>query len=127
MAHAGQRVESLTKVTLSVTAEPEPGSRRFTASSVRFSFIYGIGPAGLTPFESLLAGLSAGDTVRVKVEAGTQGEAFGHLRSFMPEIKEGIRAVHYMCRVEELAPARPREVIRALAETASCGDQCCGH
>jgi hypothetical protein len=89
-------------------------------------FIFGIGHTGLTPFELQMAKRRVGDTVRLAVDPGRISEVFGHLHVLLPELPAKESPLHLEIRLEAATEAGPREVIRAMAELASCGDHCCG-
>jgi hypothetical protein len=65
--------------------------------------------------------------VHIRTKRGDAKELFGHLWLLVPGPAEDAQASDYTFRIEEVSDADPREVIRALAEAASCGDHCCGH
>ena len=92
-----------------------------------FEFIYGLGAKGLTPIEFQLADKTVEDEVRLQINGEQIPQVFQHL--ILPPIKipEDVDLLYLRFRVMEISPAEQREVIKALAEIADCGDDCCGH
>jgi hypothetical protein len=127
MNDAGARVEHLKEVVTSVTAGTAPGSADLLSSPTVFRFIYGLGPAGLTPFEYELADRRVGETVVIR--AGTDGlnPIFGHLLPPLPRFLEDAGEFYLGVHIDDVKPSDPKAVVRALAEIADCGDHCCGH
>jgi hypothetical protein len=120
-------VSPLHRVTLGLKARAEADASAPDPVSRTVSFVFGIGPQGLSPFESDLAEKRVGDTFEVLVEEGRGVPYFDHLaRTVIPSL--GLAPPFRLrVRVESTAPAEGREVVRAMAELAECGDGCdCG-
>lgn len=126
MGEKRESVAPLQKVSLLVTAGGSPDVMDSLSEPQRVSFIFGIGHSGLTPFECAMAGRRVGDMVRLPIQAGSIHEVFGHLGVLFGDLPIGDRPLYLQIRVEALTEAGPREVIRALAEMAACGEHCCG-
>jgi hypothetical protein len=92
-----------------------------------FEFIFGIGPEGLSPFEFELAGKKEGDVVALQMRGEDVPHTFQHL--MFPELDKFERKESFLLKahVEKVSPADQKEVIKAMAEMASCGEHCCGH
>jgi hypothetical protein len=120
-------MEPLKKVTLSFEAGTNPDSMDLIPRSAPFDFIFGLGTQGLTPFEFQLADKDEGDEVSFPLKRGDMDQFFQHLS--LPELPiPGDRDTFYLrVRVMKVVPADQKEVIKALAEIASCDDHCCGH
>ena len=93
----------------------------------QFDFIYGIGSGGLTPLESVLEGRGEKEELVLEIQGNEATHVFQHL--WIPEIEALFHHGFPFLKITVLSvsEADPREVIRALAETARCGDDCCGH
>lgn len=113
------RVAALKRVRLAVESgaaatEPSPA-----ASEV--SFIYGIGSAGVLPFECLLAGKGEGDTISFQVARAGAEDFFGHLAGGFLALFDQRAEAFFRTRVIRVEIPEPREVIKAIAETTARG------
>jgi len=123
MTEKNPTIENLMKVTLNIqNAEPSAED----AGEVKFAFIYGIGPSGITPLEKALFGKGIGDRIRLDVPPGAFCETVGHLE--LPLHKQsGIMApVSLQVTVVDVERAHDREVVKAMAAGGSCSDCGCG-
>jgi hypothetical protein len=117
----------MSKVTLSLSAGEEGKGSEDGEDSKRFEFVYGIGPEGLTPFERVLEGRREKEELVLEIGGYEATHVFRHL--WMPDLEALFHRGSPFLKIAVLSvsEADPREVIRALAETAGCGDDCCGH
>ncbi|MFZ0240134.1 MAG: hypothetical protein WAL90_00710 [Desulfobacterales bacterium] len=117
--------DHLKKITLTIEAATPDTEAGTPLQPQCLTFIYGLGTAGLTPFEYSLAGKTTGDVVAISVRANEAALTFGHLH---PLVKIPTAAeVHLKVRVEKIEPAGGREIISAMAAAAECGCDCgCG-
>jgi len=117
----------LDKVHLKIKAVPRLGTTAAEQVDTDAALIYGIGSAGITPFEKMLHAKSTGDQFSLPIEPGVDTVIFGHLHC---TVAHGIGIVPpYTLHVTVAAvtPAAPQEVIRAMAQSAGCGGGCdCG-
>jgi hypothetical protein len=119
-------VAPLMKVTVSCgagpgAAEADPGPDRRDVT-----FVYGIGPEGLVPFERLLFGRTVGEVLRFTVAAGEAGHLFGHLAPEVLGLCDHPAEVRFAARIAAVERPDPREIVRALA-AATGHDPCdCG-
>ena len=122
-----KKIEPLKKVTLSLEAGTTPESMDLLPQPSLFEFIYGLGAKGLIPIELQLADKTVEDEIRLQINVEQIPKVFEHL--ILPPIKipGDVNVLYLRLRVMEIAPADQREVIKALAEIADCGDDCCGH
>lgn len=126
MEHPRKTVEHLLKI--STTIRKFPGATHAEAETqASLSFVFGIAPQGLTPFEFQLAGKTVGEAFRVEPGEERWPDVFGHLWQFLPapmQIEEG---GYFEVEVLDIQESDQREIIRAMADTARCEDNCCGH
>ena len=122
-----EKIGPLKKVTLSIEAGTTPESMDLTPQPSLFEFIYGLGTKGLTPIEFHLAEKTVGDEVRLQIDGKQIPQVFQHLIPPPIRTPEDVDVLYLRFRVTEIIPAEQREVIKALAEIADCGDDCCGH
>jgi hypothetical protein len=130
MPNYSAAIDTLSKVTLDLEAGTAPGSWDLTPRPERFEFIFGIGSSGLTPFEYQLAGLSEGEAVTMPVKQSEAWQFFGCLRPPIPQLAGNNEVFFLHARVLRVARAESREVVKAMADQAACGDcggDCCGH
>ena len=122
-----EKIDPLKKVTLSIEAGTTPDSMDLTPKSYQFEFIYGLGISGLTHFEMQLADRTVGEQIHLRISREEIPQVFQHLVLFPLTLPEHLDSVYLTIRITEVIPADQREVIKALAEMASCEDHCCGH
>ena len=123
-------VDNLSKVTLSLEAGTSPGTWDITPEPSRFGFIFGIGSGGLTPFEYQLAGRCEGEEVVMPIKASESRLFFGFNQPPIPLPSAGRELFYLKARIVRVVPAESREIIKAMAVLADCGDcggGCCGH
>lgn len=91
-----------------------------------YTFVFGIGVGGLSPFEFDLAGKSVGHEGEYRLERHQLLGLFQHLVPplFLRDIPD---AFTLKVRVADIEEADQRELIKAMAEASSCGSECCGH
>jgi hypothetical protein len=113
------QVEPLKRVRATVeagAAETDPPS-----ASSEVAFIYGIGSAGVSPFECLMAGKPEGDTIFFRVAKAEAENFFNHLTTpFLPFFGER-NETFFRMRITAIETPEPREVIKAIAETTARG------
>jgi hypothetical protein len=122
-----EKIAPLKKVTLSMEAGTTPESMDLTHQPSLFEFIYGLGTRGLTPIEFHLADKTVEDEIRLQINGEEIPQFFQHLIPPPIKIPEDVDVLYLRFRVMEIISAEQREVIKALAEIADCGDDCCGH
>ena len=117
----------LTKVTVTWHAAPDAVGGDLSARLRGMHFIVGIGPQGLTPFEHLLSGRSAGAEVRFTLSSAEEAAGFfGHLAPAFPHALGLGRELKFVIRIDAVERPDPREVVRALAEATGHGPCDCG-
>ncbi len=90
-----------------------------------FSFIFGVGREGLTPFEFELADKTVGDELLMTIKPESLAKTFEHLEVELPG---GQSPFYLKTRVQAVEPVSHREIIQAMAQVAGdCGCGCGGH
>lgn len=125
MVEGSQQVAHLKKVVLLIKAGRSADVMDILSEPYRIEFIFGIGHGGLTPFECEMAERRVGDAVGLAVSPDNMQGVFGHLSYLLPDLPADDNPLYFQITVEAAAESSPREVIRALAELASCGSHCC--
>ena len=120
-------VGPLDKVHLQIKAVPGQGNKTSEPANADVVLIYGIGSAGISPFEKMLHAKSVGDAFSLPVEPGADGVIFGHLHCSLTQTIQMAPPYTLHITVASVTPAPAQEVIRAMAQTTGCGGGCgCG-
>jgi hypothetical protein len=122
-----QTIGSLMKIRLLLEAGTGADRSDLTAEPIPFEFIFGAGSQGLSPFEFELAGKKEGDRVSISLRPEELSGLFQHLLVPFLAIPEGTSTFLLKVQIVKVTEAEPKEVIKAMAEAAACGDHCCGH
>ena len=113
------QVEPLKRVRTAVeagAAETDP-----PAACSEVAFIYGIGSAGVSPFECLLAGKQEGDAIFFHLDEAETDHFFSHLTGLFRPFFGGRNAAFFRIRITGIETPEPREVVRAIAEATFHG------
>ncbi|MFP4306429.1 MAG: hypothetical protein ACLFRG_05940 [Desulfococcaceae bacterium] len=122
-----REIEPLAQVTFSlrVTGENEndPGSETFPQK-----LIVGLGASGMAPFEQLLMGRQAGETVSAAINRSDLPDFFGPLPVTPPPLPKDADHLRVSVDIQEITKPDGREMIRAMAaQVHDCGGGCgCG-
>ena len=121
-----QTISPLKRVIVAMSAGNRPTSRELLDDD-GLEFIFGLGKEGLTPLERSLAGKKAGDLVTIQMNRKEAAEFFGHLLICPESLKSRSNRFYMNLKICGVETATPREVVRAMASTTSCGANCaCG-
>lgn len=112
---------------MSLEACHPASSMNMTPEPLTFDFIYGIGSGGLSPLEIKLSGKREGDEVLIPMTVEEVPAFFQHLLPPPLNLRDQGAGFTLKARIESVSEPDPREVIRAMAEAAECGSDCCGH
>ena len=127
MGEIGRAVGPLRKISLLLEAGTGPDKTDLTAGPIAFEFIFGAGSQGLCPFEFQLAAKKEGDGLSMRVRGEELVDLFQHLLISSLAVLESVGAFYLKVKIVRVSEADPKEVIKAMAESSSCGDHCCGH
>lgn len=117
----------LDKVHLIIKAVARLGNEAAETIETQAALIYGIGTAGVTPFEKMLHAKSTGDQFSLPIEPGVDTVIFGHLQRTVAHAIRMAPPYTLHVTVASVAPAAPQEVVRAMAQSTGCGGGCdCG-
>jgi len=126
-AETAERIEPLKKVTLSLETGSARGAMDFTPEPLIFTFIFGLGVEGLTPFEKELDHRGEGSETVLSLKKDQIQDVFQHLDPPPLPVPESAEQFFLRVRVQNVTRPQQREVIAALAVTARCRNGCCGH
>ena len=120
-------IDNLKKITLKITAGTSERKLDIIEHPQVFTFIYGLGPAGLTPFEYALAGKVKGDKVCLHMKSEEINRIFLHIHlPFIHEFRNQ-KDFFVMADITAIEDATSREVVQAMAAMAECDSHCdCG-
>ena len=125
-------VENLKKVKLSFKAGTSAETMDLTPKYPDFEFIFGIGQAGISPFEIALSNKKVGEEVTTLLQKSDFQRFFNHLYPPILDLFDGRDELYLTANVISVTEADNREVVKALAATAAgcgggCGCGCDGH
>jgi hypothetical protein len=122
-----QVIGPLRKISLLLEAGTGPDKTDLTSEPIPFEFIFGVGSQGLSPFELELANRKVGDGLSMPIRGEGLSDLFQHLLIPSFAVPESISAFYLKVQIVKVSEADPKEVIKAMAEAAECGDHCCSH
>ena len=93
---------------------------QFSVSS-EVALIYGIGSAGVLPFERLLADKQEGDAILFQLAKVEAGDFFGHLTASFIDLFDQHNEACFRARILRIETPEPREVVKAIAEMTAHG------
>ena len=121
------KVENLKKITLTLEAGTTAGKMDLTPKTPQFTFIFGLAPGGMTPFEYDLVDKSENDEVLIHLQKDRLDTFFEHLNLPIWDLLKGRDEIYLKVKITEIAVADNREVVKAMADRASHGGGCdCG-
>ena len=122
------KVENLKKITLSCRAGTAPETMDLTPTHPEFSFIFGLAPEGMTPFEFELVEKREGDPVLLHLKKNRLNRFFEHLTPPIGDLFDGRDEIYLKLKIIEVSTADNRDIVKAMAAmTAHGGGGCdCG-
>ena len=122
-----KKVENLKKVTLRVEAGKTAELMDLIPKALEFEFIFGIGPAGMCPFEYQLVNKNEGEMVLLHLKKEEIQPFLGHLQLPVLDLLEENSSFYLNAKIAKIQQPDSKEVIKALAELASHAGGCdCG-
>jgi hypothetical protein len=121
------KVEHLKKVTLSLEAGTSPDNMDLRSGSLPVDFIFGLGPAGMSPFEYELANKVEGDEIFIHLKKENTPAFFEHLHLPLGNLFKDRNEIFLKVKIQKIDPADNREVVKAIADMTAHGHGCdCG-
>jgi len=122
------KVENLKKITLSYQAGTSRGALDLTPRCPEISFIFGLAPEGMTPFEFELVEKVEGDNLLIHLEKNSLTRFFEHLTPPIYDLFDGRDEIYLNVKILDVSTAENREIVKAMADmTAHGGGGCdCG-
>ena len=121
------KVENLKKITLSLEAGTSPESMDLGSGSSEVEFIFGLGPAGMSPFEYELVNKVEGDEILIHLKRENTPVFFEHLHLPLNNLFKDRNELYLNVKIQKIDPADNREVVKAMADMTAHGHGCdCG-
>jgi hypothetical protein len=120
------QVDIFKKVNLTIEAGHTPEIMDITTDPLPYQFIFGLGVSGLSPLEEKLSRKKIGEEVLFALDANELHYTLHHHHLPIAFPEEGSNGIYMKIRVDGVADADQREVIKSLADQASCHDCDCG-
>jgi len=127
MTSGDESVTYLKKVHLLIRAGTSLESSDLTSGTGGMNLVFGVGSQGLTPFEAQLADKPVGYQLDLQIPAEGLHAFFGHIFPPFRRLSDQPGTIFLNVQIDGITQADSREVVKALAEVANCGDHCCGH
>jgi hypothetical protein len=119
------KVENLKKVTLSLKAGTSQDTTNLTPKQPELEFIFGLGSGGMTPFEYELVDKVEGQSVLIHLKKESFHSFFEHLNPPLMDLFDGRNNIYLKVKIDAVAPAENREIIKAMADMAAHGGAGC--
>jgi hypothetical protein len=121
------KVENLKKVTIELQAGKTADNMDLEPATGNFEFLFGIGPGGMCPFEYQLANKAAGEEISMQLKKKETYRIFEHLHLPIMKLFDEYDSLYLKVKILKIEQADAREVVKALAATASHDHGCdCG-
>jgi hypothetical protein len=127
MTRSNESVIYLKKVNLLIQAGTSLHACDLTSGAAGMEFVFGVGSHGLTPFEAQLANKPVGYQLDLQIPTEGLYGFFGHIFPPLHRVPDLLETIFLHVRIDDITEAESREIVKALAEVAKCGDHCCGH
>jgi len=119
-------VENLKKITVSCQAGISREAMDLTPVYPEFSFIFGLAPEGMTPFEYELVEKAEGDKVLLHLHKDRLDRFFEHLKPPIGDLFDGRDEIYLNVKIRAVSTAENREIIKAMADMTAHGGRGCG-
>ena len=121
------RVENLKKINLKLQAGTSPQDMDLSPDNPEFEFVFGIGPAGISPFEYELVDKTEGQEVLVELKKENLAQFFEHLHPPSIQPASETQSIFLKISIRKITSVDDREVVKALADATAHGPGCdCG-
>lgn len=122
-----KKVESLKKISLKLEAGTTAEHMDLTPKALEFTFIFGIGPEGMCPFEYQLVNRDEQEIVLLHLKKQEFGIFSGHLQLPILNLFAEYESLYLKVKISRIQQPDSKEVVKALADLASHPGGCaCG-
>lgn len=125
MMEEKETIDSLKKVSLLLESGTLPDRMDLTSEPETFTFVFGAGSGGLTPFEYEIIGKAVGDEVLIRMRQEEIASKFEHMAQFITERIPTRDTFYLKVKIAGIIMAENREIVRALAENIRHGNNSC--
>jgi len=119
------KVENLKIIPLSYQAGTSREAMDLTPRYPEFSFIFGLAPEGMTPFEFELVEKFEGDDILIHLEKNSLNRFFEHLTPPIGDLFDGRDEIYLSVKIREVSTADNREIVKAMADMTAHGGGGC--
>ena len=119
------KVENLKKITLTIQAGTSPDDMDLTPQTPQFSFIFGLAPEGMTPFEYKLVDKVENDEVLLHLKETSLVRFFEHLNPPIRDLMNGREEFYLKVKIAEISVPDNRAVVKAMAAMTGHGGGGC--
>ena len=119
------KVENLKKIHIAFQAGTLPNTMDLTPKYPEFTFIFGLGPRGMTPFEYELIDRGEGEEISLHLQKIAFFQFFEHINPPIMDLFDGQDNVNLKVKIVSIAAADNREVVKAMADVAAFGESGC--
>lgn len=119
------KVTNLKKITLSLKAGTSKDSMNLTPKYSGLEFIFGLGSGGMTPFEYELVDKAEGESVLINLKKEVFCSFFEDLDPPLMDLFDVRDQVYLKVKIDAVAPAENREIVKAMADMAAHGGAEC--
>ena len=119
------KVENLKKITLSCQAGTSRECLDLTPGHPEFSFIFGLAPEGMTPFEYELAEKGEGDNVLLHLHKDSLSRFFEYLIPPIWDLFDSRDEIYLRVKILKVSTAENQEIVKAMAAMTAHGGAGC--
>ena len=126
MTENSSQVDLFKKVSLTIQAGTSPDAMNIIPDPFPYEFIFGLAVEGLSPLEQKLSQKKMGEEVMVDLNPKQLHFTLHHHRLPDCTAPDDSSTVYLKIRIDQVAKADQREIIKGLANQTSCHDCDCG-
>ena len=120
-----QTIDSLKKVSLLLESGTLPDRMDLTSGPETFTFVFGAGSGGLTPFEYEIIGKAVGDEVLIRMRQEDIAYKFEYMAPLITEMIPTRDTFYLKVKIVGITTAENLEIVRAIAENIRHGSHGC--
>ncbi|SPD74488.1 conserved hypothetical protein [uncultured Desulfobacterium sp.] len=120
-----ETVDSLKKVSLLFESGTLPDRMDLTSGPDAYTFVFGAGSGGITPFEYEIIGKAVGDEVLIQMRQEEIEHKFEHMAQFIAERIPTGDIFYIKVKIIGITKAENREIVQSMAESIRHGSHSC--
>lgn len=118
-------IDSLKKVSLLLESGTMPDRMDLTSGPETYTFVFGAGSGGITPFEYEIIGKAVGDEVLIQLRQEEIAVKLEHMSQFITERIPTRDTFYLKVKIIGITTAEDREIVQAMAENIRHGSHGC--